>query len=794
MTTGSRRMISARGRALLTRTVLCCLSAAAPLAQAQEAQNEQAGQSGQLEEVIVTAQKRSENLRDVPVSISAITASDLAEQHIESTDDLTRAVPGFSFFAAGSSAGVGSDSPQIRGIGSSQGQATVGVYVDDVPVTQINGAGAFSPMLFDLDRVEVLRGPQGTLFGASSEGGTVRYITNQPDLNNFSGLASANVSHTEHGAYNTEDSLVLNVPIVSGVFGVRVGGEFTDNSGWINRYANEPDTILTPSNVLLQSGTNAEHDYAVRLIGTYQPDDSLTITPSVSVQRQHQNDTPVFYLGAGLYNESNVVPEPATDEGLIGSLTIEKHFEVLDLTSVSSYFRRDYTRQRDGTYYDSGYVVPYILDYDPRTAAEAPIANDTLGILPVYTTDTDKGTSYTQELRLSSPSATGSKLNWVIGAYFAYYVDRNYHYELAPGWNALFQSIYGFSVNNPVLSPLADPNNPNAWENDFYINNTRTADTQTAGFGQVDYEILPQLRASVGLRYQVSDVTYSYHGAGFYNIGEPTLNDARTSDSNLTPKFSLTYAVSPTANVYATASKGYRDGGYNLPVPVSCSPDETSAPQTSYRPDDLWNYEVGFKALLADRTLSINADLYELKWSQIQQLVRVPVCGFDYITNVGQATAYGTEMELQYKLPFVQGLTLGVNAGAEHAYVTAAAPNTPAQNGEDLLFVPQWTGTVSATYTRPIAAGLSLALRADNYWQGRSSGDFDKTASDYVNEPYSVLNASVGIITDHGLEVGLFSKNLLDNTTVIRSPNIALVVEAYTVPPRMIGLQVKQKF
>jgi len=793
MTTESSCKIFLAVRALLTRTALCCTTAgvSVALAQAQEVQQ------GQLEEIIVTAQKRAENLRDVPVSISALTGSDLAEQHIESTDDLTRAVPGFSFFASGSSAGVGSASPQIRGIGSSQGQATVGVYVDDVPVTQINGAGAFSPMIFDLDRVEVLRGPQGTLFGASSEGGTVRYITNQPDLNIFSGLASANGSHTEHGGYNTEDSLVLNIPIVSGVFAVRVGGEFTDNSGWINRYANEPDTILTPSNTLLQSGTNREQDYAFRIVAKYQPDDSLTITPSVTVQRQHQSDTPVFYLGAGLYNESNVVPEPATDKGVIGSLTIEKHFTLADLTSVSSYFRRDYTRQRDGTYYDSDYVVPYILDYDPRTAAKAPIANDTLAILPVYTTDTDKATSYTEELRLSSSAANGDgrKLNWVIGAYFADYVDTNYHDEAAPGWNALFQSIYGFSVNNPVLSPLADPNNPNAWENDFYTNTVRNKDTQIAGFGQADYEILPKLRASVGLRYQVSDVTYSYHGAGFYNIGEPIVNEARVSDSALTPKFSLTYAVSPTSNVYATAAKGYRDGGYNLPVPqLACSQYETSPPQSSYRPDELWSYEVGFKALLADRSLSINADVYQIKWNQIQQLVRIPGCGFDYIVNVGQATGYGTEVELQYRVPFLQGLTLGVNGGAEHAYVTSAAPNTPAQDGEDLLFTPQWTATLSAAYTRPIASGLSLALRADNYWQGRSSGDFNKTASDYVNEPYSVLNASISVINQHGLEVGLFSKNLLDNTTVIRSPNIALVIEAYTVPPRVIGLQVKQKF
>src|ERR1700722_6932915 len=515
--------IASHVRVVLTRAALYCSTAVAStaLVHAQEVQSDQ---QGQLQEVLVTAQKRTENMRDVPVSMSALTGSDLAEQHIESTDDLTRAVPGISFSSqngASSSAGVGSESLSIRGIGSTQGAATVGVYVDDTPVTQIIQSGTFSPMIFDLDRVEVLRGPQGTLFGSSSEGGTVRFITNQPNLSSFSGLASGNVSYTKHGSFNTDDSLVLNIPIVNDVFAVRIGGEFIDTSGWINRYANESDTILTPTNVLLQSGTNLEHDYALRIVGQYKPDDSLTITPSVSYQRQHQDDTPVFTRGDGLYNQSNVILHPATDTGMISSITIEKHFGAADLTSVSSYFAREFEFQRDGTYFDSDYVVPYILDYDPRTESEASIADTSLALLPVTSVSRDDVKSYTQEIRLSSPAAIGDghKLSWVLGAYFANTVDHFSDDEEAPGWNALFQSIYGFSVNNPVLSPLANPTDPSAWEDDFDIYTQRNATTQIAGFGQVDYEILPKLQVSAGLRYQVSHVTYSYDGKGFFNIG-----------------------------------------------------------------------------------------------------------------------------------------------------------------------------------------------------------------------------------------------------------------------------------
>ncbi|MHB8813739.1 MAG: TonB-dependent receptor plug domain-containing protein, partial [Steroidobacteraceae bacterium] len=279
-------LVPASVRALLRGTALSTLAVCVSTALAQVPSNSDGGvpndangSSGPangagLPEVIVTAEKRSQNLINVPASISVLTGTALTDQQITTADDLTRAVPGLSF-AAGStsaaSAGVGSEGLVIRGIGSSAGlSATVGVYVDDVNVTQLSQAGNFSPMIFDLERVEVLRGPQGTVFGASAEGGTVRYITKQPNLNNFSGLASASVSHTEHGSFNTDDSLVLNIPLISNVLAIRVGGEFTDNSGWIDRYANEPNTILTPSNGLLQRATNLEHDYAVRVVAKYQ--------------------------------------------------------------------------------------------------------------------------------------------------------------------------------------------------------------------------------------------------------------------------------------------------------------------------------------------------------------------------------------------------------------------------------------------------------------------------------------------------------------------------------------------
>lgn len=763
------------------------------------------GASTGLAEIIVTAQKRSENLRDVPASISALTSDDIAAQHIDSAEDVTRAVPGISFNAQsgnGTTVGVGSQNIVIRGIGSAVGSATVSLYMDEVPVTQLIQAGTFVPKPFDLDRVEVLRGPQGTLYGASSEGGTVRFITKQPDLHELVGYVSGNLSHTQHGGYNTDGQAVVNLPIIDNVLAVRAGVEITENSGWIDRYANVPGTLFTPT-TLLRRGVNSERDVVARLTLKYQPDPTLSITPAVMYQREYQDDSPAYYLDEGQFQQSKSVAEWARDSGLIPSLTIEKSFEFTDLTSVTGHVSRHFDRAKDGTFFDSNYVVPSFLDTDPRTAAEQPIADQTLAVLPVTVVDRDRVTSFNQEIRLASPAGDGSprRLNWVVGAYFADDVDDTVHDELAPGWNALFAQIYGFSVNDPLRSPLADPTGPTLWQNNFLSFATRNEVKQTAVFGQIDYKIVPRLRASAGLRYQISDLSFSYNGKGYYDIGIANVSGLHSKDVALTPKFSLSYELDSTANVYVSAAKGYRDGGFNSPpVPqVLCGPDEQliglKGPiPSSYVPDQLWSYELGFKALLADSRLSINAGVYDIRWSRIQQQIVIPVCAFDFTANVGAAEAYGTELEVVYKVPIVTGVTLSASASKEHATITSTSANSGAAVGDKLLFTPDFTATASVTYTRPVNQSLSAFLRVDNYWQGRSYGEFTPGLTDSINRQYEVMNASFGVRSAGGLEVEVFAKNLLNNTTVIREPTIAAVTQAYTLPPRIIGLKAMKRF
>jgi iron complex outermembrane recepter protein len=250
-----------------------------------------ADSSVQLEEITVTAQKRTEDIKDIPISVSAISSLQLMEHHVADYDDITRTVPGISFQAG---AGPGLDNIEIRGVSSTSGSATVGIYIDEVSVTVKNTFnGAVQPKLFDLDRIEVLRGPQGTLYGASSMGGTIRFITKQPDLNTFSASASTDLSDTHHGGFNHDEYGILNVPVIDGVFALRFGVDISDESGYVDNYKPTP-TGAGPDGSILSLGINdstgelARKDVndiktqVFRVSGKYAASDDLTVTPSDS--------------------------------------------------------------------------------------------------------------------------------------------------------------------------------------------------------------------------------------------------------------------------------------------------------------------------------------------------------------------------------------------------------------------------------------------------------------------------------------------------------------------------------
>jgi iron complex outermembrane receptor protein len=755
-----------------------------------------------LGEIVVTAQKRTENLRDVPISISVLDGYSLEQQHVQGFDAITRMTPGVSFSAgAGEGAGEGQETIEIRGVASNVGAATVGIYLDEAPITLPGEIGMAQPKFFDMERIEVLRGPQGTLYGASSEGGTLRYITKPADTTRATADTAVDGSYTAHGGGNYDMRAVFNQPIIDNVLAVRLGVQYDQQSGWIDRYAHPPGytNLDTSTGQLLGSGVNQEHEIAMKLAATYRPSEDLAVTPLFYFQRTKEYDQPSFFLGQGLYSQENSVAQPVRDSFFLSSLKVVKELPFAHLTSNTSWFWKDIFRQADGTYYDPAYVVPYILD--PALPAYQPKADQLLSSLPTTAYDEQTFTNWVQELRLSSrpPAAGDLPLTWVGGLYFSYESYLLQHREVAPGWNQLFQQVYGFSPDNLALSPVAAAGFPDLWANDqFQHNRTERRKAEYAVFGQVDYDLTHRLHAGVGLRYDWSRLPYERYAGGFFNVGNAPALVETSHDHALTPKVSVKFDTTDLSNVYISAAKGFRVGGPNNPVPYDiCAADYKTlgiAPEPSaYAHDNLWTYELGSKAAFLNQTVSVNAAAYETRWNAIQQQINLPTCGYAYVSNVGDARIRGAEFELRYKIPQLGGFTVGLSGDVQDAKITSASPGSPASVGQHVLYTPEWNAAVTGDYSWPVREEVRGFAHADVVWTGESNGSFVVGNPDYHDPSYAVVNANAGV-TFRGLEITLYSNNLLGNTTIIKHPQVNLVIEAYTVPPRITGLRFAKHF
>jgi outer membrane receptor protein involved in Fe transport len=788
-------------------TVAICLILCASLlgevgtAAAQEVPPVVTGNFDQLQEIVVTAQKRSENILEVPISVSVIDGAALEKQHVQNFDAITRMTPGVSFSSgAGEGAGEGQETIEIRGVSSNVGAATVGVYMDETPITLPGEVGSSQPKFFDMDRIEVLRGPQGTLYGSSSEGGTLRYLEKQADPSRFSADISADGSYTEHGSGNDDFRAVVNQPLVDNVLALRFGIQYANQSGWIDRYAHAPGytNLDVSTGQVLGSGVNQEHDLALKLAMTYQPNQDLSVTPLLYFQRTKEDDQPAFFLGQALYSQENNVPQPVRDSFLVASIKVQQGLGFADLTSNSSYYWKDINRKADGTYYDPAYVVPYILD--PALPQFQPAADAALSSLPTTAYDNQTVTNLVQELRLASkpPTADELPLRWVGGVYLSYQTYRLLHKEVAPGWNELFQSVYGFSPDSP-LSPVSDAAYPDLWAGDqFQHNRTERKELEYAAFGQLDYDLSARLHAGAGARYDWARLPYDRFAGGFFNVGLPDFFSAVTHDHALTPKFSLKFDTSASSNVYASAAEGFRVGGINNPVPYAiCEQDYInlgiSAEPASYVHDSLWTYEVGSKAALFNQSVSVTGALYDTQWKNIQQQIELPLCGYAYVSNVGNAQIRGAEMELRYRIPELKGLTLALNGDVQNAKITSAPSGSPASIGQHVLYTPEWNAAASADYSWPLRAVMTGFVHADVEWTGPSNGSFQVGSPDYDDASYAVMNANAGVDID-SVEITLYATNLLDNTSIIKHPQVNLVIEAYTVQPRTVGLRVAKHF
>jgi outer membrane receptor protein involved in Fe transport len=775
---------------------------------------------GVLEDVVVTATRHEESLSKVPISVTALSQETLDLKGIKDFQDIVRFTPGVSIDNSGTNA------ISIRGISSSGGAGTTGIYIDDTPI-QMRALG-FNPddtlpKTFDLDRIEVLRGPQGTLFGSGSEGGTVRYIMTQPSVTKESTYARGEVSFTRGGEPSYEVGVAHGGPLIDNVLGFRASVWYRYDGGWIDRVDPTTDQVT-------DKNANHANTMAARLAFLWKPNDNISITPSVMYQNSRKHDESTYwpaYSSPGQFNNATPERQPVPDEYYLPALKIEATIGKTKLVSNTSYYHRKEQTAYQGSAYDFAFYQSQMsLIGTCGPAQTAPPCSwypliDVNGIhLPpgfqgyaTPNTITNQQQTVTQELRLQSDDPA-SAWTWTVGAFWTVSKERSVEElrdaQMIPFWETLFgidpQDYFGpyYSCNGAGTPGQTLP------DCDNYLNDNTVHDHQVAGFGEVTYSFTDQWKGTLGGRFAKSSFALSHHGDGLLNYG-PDYASAAQSENSFTPKVGLSFQATPNDLYYFTYAKGFRPGGGNAPLPDYCSGFNglaqtgyaDGAPLT-YKSDTTQSYEFGAKNNFSNR-VKIASSIYYIKWNNIQQSVYVPYnCGLQFTDNLGQAVAKG--FDVQAEMVLGGGFSMDAALGYTSARYTKSTilkglvpdPNDPdptnptlppipvnvtlANNGDAISGEaaidggpgtnPPWTASVGLQYNWN-AAGHDAFARFDyeytsrNHWLATVQDPVTTQYSPYTYPLSSTSFASLrGGLNVGDVQVALFIDNLFDSRTI----------------------------
>jgi outer membrane receptor protein involved in Fe transport len=733
--------------------------------------------AAELEEITVTATKRTSGLQEIPMSISAISGESLERSGVADFTDIATTVPSVSF----RSAGPGRTKLNVRGISAATGVApTVSFYLDEMPVQTISSGSTTSfaqtiidPKMFDLERVEVLRGPQGTLYGSSSMGGTIRLITRQPTVELFESSVGADVSSTTGGGTNFRLNGMVNAPISDSV-ALRVVASYTDNDGYFDRVSSGDGP--TPAGELFATDVNTEETVSVRAALRWEINDNAYLQPSVFTQTTEMDGKPNF--DGPVSDSAQIAPydaaEPFDDEFTLLNLTYAHDFEAMSLLASFSQIDREFKNKEDIT---DGSVLIF----------------DALGMLPGpgYSNELVDLDDQTFEVRLTSSS--DSDLQWLIG-YYNKDATADAGYRMAEGWTPL-------DVWDPAI---ACPDQPNCAGQDgvldVYFNglaNTQKLQEyeESAFFGELTYNVNDSFSVTAGLRR----LDYDFHSLeenwGFAFNGDlprdqANVRDAVISDSDTQEKLTLTYRFGDDSQVYVTGATGTRPGAINRVIPRSTDPGEVIGfacnndlialgvdDPSGYSGDEVTSTEFGWKMLLRDSSVRFNGAVYDVKWDNIQQLVLTSaVCGNNFTGNLGEAGSTGLELELTAAINDRLMLSAGLGYVDAQFEETILSPDDVVivEKGDLLADVPELTWNIGLEYTIPASSGEYYLLGSVNYVDetlevpGRSDDDVSGSGIDSgnVRSDYTLVDLRAGYISESGWEVSVFVDNATDEEAI----------------------------
>lgn len=763
---------SARARQLLAGTVLAlpllaCVARGAWAAAPAEA----SAAESSVQEVVVTANKlNAQNVLDVPISIQAISGEALRAAGSSGFLDIASKIPGLAI----EDQGLGDRKYVIRGINST-GDSTSGIYYDEAVISGSNandGGGLQADIkLYDLDHVEVLRGPQGTLYGASSMSGTIRFVTRKPDLNSFGGYATAEISSTQHGGGNNAINGALNLPIIEGQLALRAVGWSLNDSGYIDQ--------LRVGTIGLSRGVNNDDARGGRVSLRYQPFEDLTLDATYTSQTESSNGSPRYtpagqtstgtpgtgFEGCDLCN-TDVNFSPSEDKLQVYSLTGTYKFQYGTITATTNQFNRSFTLWFDTSVGLEVFGIPF----------------------PTESIEPQQRDLNASEIRYASNF--DFPVNFVAGVFRQR--ETNDLQVQSVKTNGLGLPAGPFSSSNSD-DALSNPNGNTVFGRD---DNRRT--TQYAGFGEATWKVTPQLTVVGGLRYfteTLDGVQFQTHPfGGFVGGGSITpIVDPTETFSKMTFKFNVSYAFDESLLAYALASSGFRGGGLNTesepfePIPGS------------FDPDSLWNYELGAKGRLFGGRLDYQVDAYLIMWHDIQVRETTADGSFNYIGNAGDALVKGLEFELNAHP--LESLTASLAGSYQHAYLTHGATAQQALNnptlgltGGTIPEVPRFQFSAELKYTHAITDNVLGEAAADLNYRGHTNSSFETDPFNVPLSSYSLLHLRAGI-SSGPWTANVFVRNATNKRAEISAiDSFGNPLTFITVRPRTIGVNVTRTF
>lgn len=677
------------------------------------------GERAVVDEIVVSAQRRDQAAFDVPLSVSAFSEGELEQAGVDSLSDLAALAPSFDTF----SGGPGSTYLQMRGISTIAGASTVGYYLDEAVMTSYT---TFQPdaYTFDLQRIEVLRGPQGTLYGEGSMGGTLRLITNKPNPNDWESKTRLRYIDTHSGAPSAQIDSVLNIPLLEDSLGLRaiVGEE--DSGGFIDE---KPFQQVENANYVKRS--------VQRLSARYTPSDSSTVDLS-----QHRN---TVHHGTGnrataVYEIDNHIPVPSFDKVRVSNLTLQQDFDWMSVTATSSEYLRDYTK---------------LADAREDAAALASLGSDATDVFTdgavlaaVRAVKIDNsGTADYRNTDIRFSAAPDSLINWTAG-----YYQQNHHSTLHAVWSVIFND--GADQGGiDAIGGISEPDNgANNQDNGLLLNlNYITLSKAKAAYINADWALAERWSLGLGLRHFRETLTVLTRGTA---TGAPANGDYKQSVIANNPRIHLGWAPEiaglDDSMFYLSAAKGFRSGGAN-----AAQENDTSGIDPVYQPDEVWTYELGGRLKLFNGLVIPEVALYYNDWSNVQSYVATDL--FPYIKNVGDADGFGIDIQLTAQPTSSLSLRTGI-AWNDMKFVGNTADKNP---GDPMDYVPRYSASQSITWTPPLNAGRNAFVRIDYSWRERTRYVYRLSGTDNYSDIVANLNLRLGI-QKAGYEFALTGTNL----------------------------------